>query len=187
MLNQKINITQQDGKITVSDHNGVVTIYDMQSVIEGIEKGNIDDVYLANMVAEIMHDCLNADRMSCKLHDCNDRHQYSSCGTAIEGIGAKSDYLKSAMKNICEKLLDEHVSIYGMLPILSDANTLVSVFDNAGCFYIDKMDNGNEVVIFNDEINYELPDIAFDITEWKFIDYNEYQKSLEENDKDITD
>ena len=183
MLRQKINITQQDGKITVSDHNGVVTIYDMNRVIEGIENGNIDDVYLANMVAEIMHDCLNADRMSCKLHDCNDRHQYSSSGTAIEGISAKSNYLKSAMKNICEKLLDEHTSIYG----IEDADNLASVFDNEGCFDIAKMDNGNEIVIFNDEIRYELPDIAFDITEWVFIDYNEYEKTLKENDKDITD
>lgn len=183
MLRQKINITQQDGKITVSDHNGVVTIYDMNRVIEGIENGNIDNVYLANMVAEIMHDCLNADRMSCQLHDCNDRHQYSSSGTAIEGISAKSNYLKSAMKNICEKLLYEHTSIYG----IEDADNLASVFDNEGCFDIAKKDNGNEIVIFNDEICYELPDIAFDITEWVFIDYNEYEKTLEENDKDITD
>lgn len=183
MLRQKINITQQDGKITVSDHNGVVAIYDMKRVIEGIENGNIDDVYLANMVAEIMHDCLNADRMSCKLHDCNDRCQYSSSGTAIEGISAKSNYLKSAMANICEELLDKHTSIYG----ITDANFLASVFDNEGCFDIDKMKNGNEVVIFNDEIDYELPSIAFDITEWVFINYNEYEKPLEENNKDITD
>lgn len=171
---------QQDGKITVSDHNGVVTIYDMNKVIEGIENGNIDDVYLANMVAEIMHDCLNADRMSCKLHDYNDRHQYSSSGTAIEGISAKSNYLKSAMTNICELLLDSHTSIYG----ITDANFLVSIFENEGCFDIDKMNNGNEIVIFNDEIDYELPSIAFDITEWDFIDYNEYEKTLEENAKD---
>lgn len=180
MLRQKINIMQQDGKITVSDHNGVVTIYDMNKVIEGIENGNIDDVYLANMVAEIMHDCLNADRMSCKLHDYNDRHQYSSSGTAIEGISAKSNYLKSAMTNICELLLDSHTSIYG----ITDANFLVSIFENEGCFDIDKMNNGNEIVIFNDEIDYELPSIAFDITEWDFIDYNEYEKTLEENAKD---
>lgn len=183
MLRQKINITQQDGKITVSDHNGVVTIYDMNRVIEGIENGNIDNVYLANMIAEIMHDCLNADRMSCKLHDYNDRHQYSSSGTAIEGISAKSNYLKSAMANICEELLDKHTSIYG----ITDANFLALVFEEEGCFNIDKMKNGNEVVIFNDEIDYKLPSIAFDITEWVFIDYNEYEKTLEENNKDITD
>ena len=183
MLRQKINITQQDGKITVSDNNGVVTIYDMNRVIEGIENGNIDDVYLANMVAEIMHDCLNADRMSCKLHDCNDRHQYSSSGTAIESISAKSNYLKSAMKNICEKLLDKYTSIYG----ISDADALATVFEDEGFFDSDKMKNGNEVVIFNDKIDCELPSIAFDITEWVFIDYNEYKNTLEENNKDITD
>ena len=41
--------------------------------------------------------------------------------------------------------------------------------------------------IFNDKIDCELPSIAFDITEWVFIDYNEYEKTLEENNKDITD
>lgn len=183
MLRQKINITQQDGKITVSDHNGVVTIYDMNRVIEGIENGNIDNVYLANMVAEIMHDCLNADRMSCKLHDYNDRYQYSSSGTAIEGISAKSNYLKSAMAHICKVLLDKYTSIYG----ITDADGLAVVFEDEGFFDIDKMKNGNEVVIFNDKIDCELPSIAFDITEWVFIDYNEYEKPLEENNKDITD
>lgn len=184
MLRQKINITQQDGKITVSDHNGVVTIYDMNRVIEGIENGNIDNVYLANMVAEIMHDCLNADRMSCKLHDYNDRHQYSSSGTAIKGISAKSNYLKSAMINICQVLLNKYTSIYD----ITDANFLASVFDLENCFGLYKMDNGNEVVVFSDLIGFELLSVVFDVTEWEFIDYIEYyEKSVKENNKDITD
>ena len=183
MLRQKINITQQDGKITVSDHNGVVTIYDMNRAIEEIKNGNIDNVYLANMVAEIMHDCFSADRISCNLHDCNDRHQYSSYGTTIERIGAKANHLKEAMVLICRKMLQDKPNVFG----INEEHLLASYFDEEDCFDINKMENGNEVVVFEDIIDFSLPSIAFDITEWEFIDYNEYEKTLEENDKDITE
>lgn len=84
MKTNKISITQKDGKIKISRNGEIESIYHIDKTAERIKEGKMTDITLANMIAEIMHDCLNCKTASATLKDENEKDQY--CGTYFEGI-----------------------------------------------------------------------------------------------------
>ena len=84
MKKAKIEITQKDGVITISRNGEVETRYNMDRTIELIESGKMTSVGLANMIAEIMYDCLNCKSATASLKDLNETDAYQ--GTYFETI-----------------------------------------------------------------------------------------------------
>lgn len=88
-MKQKIEITQKDGVITISRNNEVESIYHIDKVFNRVQKGEMTPIGLANMIAEIMHDCLNCKKAVSKLKDLNESDQY--LGTYFENIDYFTD------------------------------------------------------------------------------------------------
>lgn len=84
MKENKISITQKDGKIEISRNGELESRYHFDATVERIKEGKINAVALANMIAEIMCDCLNCKTASAALKDLNEMEQYR--GTYFENI-----------------------------------------------------------------------------------------------------
>jgi hypothetical protein len=89
MKKQKITITQEDGVITISRNNEVESLYHIDKVVERIKSDEMSTIGLANMIAEIMHDCLNCKSATAALKDLNEKDQYF--GTYFENIDSFTD------------------------------------------------------------------------------------------------
>lgn len=89
MKKQKITITQENGVITISRNNEVESMYHIDKVVERIKSDKLSTIGLANMIAEIMHDCLNCKSASSTLKDLNEKGQYF--GTYFENIDHFTD------------------------------------------------------------------------------------------------
>ena len=85
----KISITQQEGVIKISRNDELETTYNIAGLVEDIKKGDTNAQGLANMIAEIMCDCLNCKTASAALHDLDDLKQYF--GTYFENIDSFTD------------------------------------------------------------------------------------------------
>ncbi len=190
MLKQKLNITQDNGKITVTKSNGnFVTAFDFNRLIEAVNNKEVDAVYIANMIAEIMHDCINLDRVSCRLHDNNFRNQYSN-ETTFQYVGYLSSGYKVCMENLMLEILDRQpngkmMSDDYIINGVDDADFLASYYDNADCFSVETYPD-EEYIVFTDELMYEQPTLVLRVSDNKIMDYDEYCKSRSENDRDIT-
>ena len=84
MKKAKIEIIQKDGVITISRNGEVETRYNMDRAVELIASGKMTSVGLANMIAEIMYDCLNCKSATASLKDLNETDAYQ--GTYFETI-----------------------------------------------------------------------------------------------------
>ena len=84
MKTNKISITQKDGIIEISRNGELESIYRIDRTYDRIKDGEMSLVGLANMIAEIMHDCLNCNTASATLKDENEKDQYT--GTYFESI-----------------------------------------------------------------------------------------------------
>ena len=71
-----ININQKDGIVAISRNDELECTYDFNRTFAAIKDGDMDVIRFANMIAEIMHDCLNVKTAVAYLHDLNDRRQY---------------------------------------------------------------------------------------------------------------
>ena len=89
MKKQKIEITQQDGFIKISRNGEYEQGYNFTKSVERIQDGKMSAVALANMIAEIMHDCLNCKTATATLKDLNDTASYR--GTYFENIDQFTD------------------------------------------------------------------------------------------------
>lgn len=89
MKKNKIGIVQKDGVITISRNNEVETRYQLDKVVSSIQSGEMTSIGLANMIAEIMHDCLNCKSAAASLKDLNETDQYN--GTYFESIDSFTD------------------------------------------------------------------------------------------------
>lgn len=189
MLKQKLNITQDNGKITVTKSDGnFVTAFDFNRLIEAVNNKEIDAIYIANMIAEIMHDCINLDRVSSHLHDTNERNQYSN-ETAFQYVGYLANGYKNCMENIMLELLDRQPngkmkSDDYIINGVDDADFLAEYYDKADCFSIESYPD-DEYIVFEDELMYEQPTLVLRASDNKIMSYNEYCKSVGiEIDKD---
>ena len=81
----RLKITQKDGVIDVIYNNCVEHRWDINKVFEN----NLTPVRLANMVAEIMADCLNQKRVIASVHDLNATLSYN--GTYFEFLDYRAD------------------------------------------------------------------------------------------------
>ena len=66
-------------KLNIQQKDGVVYIYEgdeLQTTISLTRKDKMSEVALANMVAELIHDCLNCKNVKAELHDLNDTKSY---------------------------------------------------------------------------------------------------------------
>lgn len=81
----RLKITQKDGVIEVIYNNSVEHRWDINRVFEN----NITPVALANIVAEIMADCLNQKRVIASVHDLNATMSYN--GTYFEFLDYRAD------------------------------------------------------------------------------------------------
>ena len=87
MKKQKIEITQENGTIKVYRNGTYETGYDINYIVKLIrerEDVQATGINLANMIAEIMNDCLNCKSASSSLKDLNDKKAYQ--GTYFESI-----------------------------------------------------------------------------------------------------
>ena len=78
--------------IKITQENGVVKIYRNGEYEKGYDfnrLGEFSPVGLANMVAEIINDCLNCKSATSTLHDLNDTRSYF--GTYFENIDHFTD------------------------------------------------------------------------------------------------
>ena len=89
MKKQKIEITQQDGTIGIYRSGELEAYYHIDDIAERIKEGKMSAVALANMIAEIMHDCLNCKTATATLKDLNDTKSYR--GTFFESIDFLTD------------------------------------------------------------------------------------------------
>lgn len=89
MKTNKISITQKDGIIEISRNGELESIYRIDKTYDRIKDGQMREVALANMIAEIMCDCLNCKTASATLKDENARDQYK--GTYFESIDHLTD------------------------------------------------------------------------------------------------
>ena len=76
----KVKITQKDGVVQVREKysDDLLWTYDFN------QKEKPSAVALANMVAEVINDCLNCKKATSELHDLNDTKSYY--GTSFEYI-----------------------------------------------------------------------------------------------------
>ena len=89
MKKQKIEITQKDGVINIARNSEVEKTIDLNRAIKNIKDEFMDEIGLANMIAEIIHDCLNCKSAVASLKDLNDKRQYF--GTYFENIDYFTD------------------------------------------------------------------------------------------------
>ena len=89
MNKQKIKITQKDGVISIHRLGEVECSYRVYETVEKIQTGQMSAVELANMIAEIMCDCLNCKKAVATVEDLNDTKSYR--GTYFEDIDAFTD------------------------------------------------------------------------------------------------
>lgn len=89
MKKQKIEITQKDGVVKISRNGTVEKIYYIERVVDRIKTEKMTTIGLANMIAEIMHDCLNCKSAVSTLKDLNESDQYF--GTYFENIDYFTD------------------------------------------------------------------------------------------------
>lgn len=82
----KIDIVQENGLIQIIRNGELETSYELNRVIKKIKADEMDAIYLANFIAEIIHGALNCKTASAKLVDLNERFQYSSDPTYFECI-----------------------------------------------------------------------------------------------------
>lgn len=66
----ELEITQEDGIISVYKDN------ELQYSINMNRKNKMSEIALANMIAELIHDCINCKTATAKLKDLNDTHSY---------------------------------------------------------------------------------------------------------------
>ena len=81
---QGIKITQKDGIIGIVRLGEVEATYRINDVVERIKDGKMSSIALANMIAEIMCDCLNCKKAVATVEDLNDTKSYR--GTYFEDI-----------------------------------------------------------------------------------------------------
>ena len=72
----KMNITQKDGVVEIFRNGELEQIYDFNRWISSITSGTLSNIGLANMVAEIINDCLNCKSTTSALKDLNDKKAY---------------------------------------------------------------------------------------------------------------
>lgn len=72
----KMKITQKDGVIEIYRNDELEQIYDCNRWISSITSGTLSNIGLANMLAEIINDCLNCKSTTSELHDLNDKRAY---------------------------------------------------------------------------------------------------------------
>ena len=86
---QGIKITQKDGVISIIRLGEVEATYHINKIAERIKDEKMSSIALANMIAEIMHDCLNCKKAIATLEDLNDTKSYR--GTYFEDIDCFTD------------------------------------------------------------------------------------------------
>ena len=86
---QGIKLTQKDGVIGIYRLGEMEACYHMDKIVERIKDDKMSAVALANMIAEIMHDCLNCKKAVATLEDLNDTKSYR--GTYFEDIDQFTD------------------------------------------------------------------------------------------------
>lgn len=89
MKKQQIKITQKDGVIGIYRLGEMEACYHIDKTVERVKDGKISAVALANMIAEIIHDCLNCEKAVATLEDLNDTKSYR--GTYFEDIDVFTD------------------------------------------------------------------------------------------------
>ena len=86
---QGIKITQQDGVISIIRLGEVEAQYHINGIVERIKDDKMSSIALANMIAEIMCDCLNCKKAVATVEDLNDTQSYR--GTYFEDIDHFTD------------------------------------------------------------------------------------------------
>lgn len=86
---QGIKITQKDGVIGIYRLGELEAYYHIDETVKAVQTGEMSAVALANMIAEIMHDCLNCKKAIATLEDLNDTKSYR--GTYFEDIDQFTD------------------------------------------------------------------------------------------------
>lgn len=86
---QGIKITQKDGVIGIYRLGEMEASYHIDKIVQRIKDDKMSAVALANMVAEIMNDCLNCKSAVATLEDLNDTKSYR--GTYFEDIDCFTD------------------------------------------------------------------------------------------------
>lgn len=79
---RKIKLTQENGIISAHINDELEYTFDANFIIERVTEGHMDSIGLANIIAELIHDCLNCRTASASLHDANDTKSYR--GTYFE-------------------------------------------------------------------------------------------------------
>ncbi len=86
---QGIKITQKDGVIGIYRLGELEACYHIDETVKAIQDSEMSAVALANMIAEIMYDCLNCKKAVASLEDLNDTKSYR--GTYFEDIDQFTD------------------------------------------------------------------------------------------------
>lgn len=86
---QGIKITQKDGVIGIYRLGELEACYHIDETVQAVKDGEMSAVALANMIAEIMYDCLNCKKAIATLEDLNDTKSYR--GTYFEDIDCFTD------------------------------------------------------------------------------------------------
>ena len=84
MKKQKIEITQENGIIRVYRNGELDYQWYLNDAVEGIRQGRMNEIQLANIVAEMLCDSLNCKSASASVKDLNDTKSYR--GTYFESI-----------------------------------------------------------------------------------------------------
>ncbi len=71
-----INIEQKDGTIRCYVNGELEYTYDGNFIVERVKEGYMNGINVANLIAEIMHDCLNCKTATAELHDLNEAGNY---------------------------------------------------------------------------------------------------------------
>ena len=79
---RKIKLTQENGLICGYINDELEYTFDANFIIERVTEGHMNSIGLANIIAELIHDCLNCKTASASLHDANDTKSYR--GTYFE-------------------------------------------------------------------------------------------------------
>lgn len=86
---QGIKITQKDGTIGIYRLGELEACYHIDETVKAIQDGEMSAVALANMIAEIMCDCLNCKKAVATVEDLNNTKSYR--GTYFEDIDQFTD------------------------------------------------------------------------------------------------
>lgn len=76
MKKQKIEITQENGIIKVYRNGELDYQWWLKDAVEGIRQGRMNEIELANIVAEMLCDSLNCKSASASVKDLNDTKSY---------------------------------------------------------------------------------------------------------------